>query len=899
MATESPSTPNAGAINPAIARPSAAMAAALVALLAAGFALRLWNLDLLSFWWDEAYTIETVRHDLGTFWELQIASRHPPLYFLAAGLWGNVASWSEYSIRFLSVASAMAGLALTFRLTQELFHRSAAVATLAVLVAAPALVIYAQEARMYTAMFALAALTLYAAARSPSFSGPRLIVAEAAFLLTHFFAVPLVVAMNVVMIGLLVRRRAGGTAIRRWVVGQAMAALPLALWAAALLTTGSLARDEEPATGLLAFSWQTIVLWASGAQDPSGVQSFALFAALSLTIFVAAVATYLEGRRAMLVVRFGVLGFFIAAAFTAVAVSFHPRFMLAFSLPLIVLAGVVIAGIAARPLRRRLAGGAAIVATIIAGYAGWSIAADIAKDDVRAMAAYIREQAAPGDIVIAQSDDYGLAYYPVAPAERRMIRAFDDPGALAELRTATEGANSVWLVDWIPSRQDPRGYWPYLLEDAGRLDERRRFSRYQVSRYRLDRPIAPVAAFRATGGPSFGGVEVAAVAAISSAEDGAVTVIVAWRRGEGQSSWKNASLRLKDPSGQSLSLADMLLLDQAGRPAGGWDRREITVNYYVLSVPPATPPGRYEIAALLYDGAAISDEHVLGSVELLRPSGAADPYETLATLPWQTADPTALSGRLALDAYLVGPELVEPGAAVDVTLRWRRTQAAAAIDGAPSLQLIQGETIVLDLPSELLLDRYPIERWAPGESIVERRRFRYPVIAGETTLRVGSEAGWIELARYRLDPERIRFDAPGPEHRQAAQFGEFARLAGFDLPSTTIAPGGSLDLTLYWQAVNEAPLETAYTVFAHLSAPDGRLIGQHDGPPAAGARPTDLWVPGEVIVDRHAVGLSDEGYRGPATLLVGWYDSATIERVLTGEGTDSVTLAIPVTVVDP
>ena len=81
MATESPSTPNAGAINPAIARPSAAMAAALVALLAAGFALRLWNLDLLSFWWDEAYTIETVRHDLGTFWELQIASTHPPSTF--------------------------------------------------------------------------------------------------------------------------------------------------------------------------------------------------------------------------------------------------------------------------------------------------------------------------------------------------------------------------------------------------------------------------------------------------------------------------------------------------------------------------------------------------------------------------------------------------------------------------------------------------------------------------------------------------------------------------------------------------------------------------------------------------------------------------------------------------
>jgi hypothetical protein len=43
----------------------------------------------------------------------------------------------------------------------------------------------------------------------------------------------------------------------------------------------------------------------------------------------------------------------------------------------------------------------------------------------------------------------------------------------------------------------------------------------------------------------------------------------------------------------------------------------------------------------------------------------------------------------------------------------------------------------------------------------------------------------------------------------------------------------------------------------------------------------------------------DPAYRGPATLIVGWYNSATIERAPVQGGGDYVTLATPVRVENP
>ncbi|RLC62565.1 MAG: hypothetical protein DRI80_06090, partial [Chloroflexota bacterium] len=60
-------------------------------------------------------------------------------------------------------------------------------------------------------------------------------------------------------------------------------------------------------------------------------------------------------------------------------------------------------------------------------------------------------------------------------------------------------------------------------------------------------------------------------------------------------------------------------------------------------------------------------------------------------------------------------------------------------------------------------------------------------------------------------------------------------------------------------------------------------------PPAGGTRPTPGWLPGEIITDHHEMTFR-EPYVGPATIEVGLYDSATLERVVAATGDTSVIL---------
>lgn len=124
------------------------------------------------------------------------------------------------------------------------------------------------------------------------------------------------------------------------------------------------------------------------------------------------------------------------------------------------------------------------------------------------------------------------------------------------------------------------------------------------------------------------------------------------------------------------------------------------------------------------------------------------------------------------------------------------------------------------------------------------------------------------------------------------RFGDFAELVGFSVPAAEMTKEQPLVLTLYWRGTgNVSPLD--YVVFTHLMSEDGRLIAQHDGPPAAGTRPTTTWAAEEIIVDVHPMAFYDTEYIGAARIAVGLYDPGT-GRVLTHTGSDHVVL--PVTI---
>jgi len=101
-------------------------------------------------------------------------------------------------------------------------------------------------------------------------------------------------------------------------------------------------------------------------------------------------------------------------------------------------------------------------------------------------------------------------------------------------------------------------------------------------------------------------------------------------------------------------------------------------------------------------------------------------------------------------------------------------------------------------------------------------------------------------------------------------------------------PGATIAVTLLWEALE--PSDRSYTVFVHLRDANGALMTQHDGIPVLGTRPTPTWQPGEQVLDRHEL-VVPVGASGPATLVVGVYDSETVANQTFDNGETALWLA--------
>ncbi|NJN99932.1 MAG: hypothetical protein HC875_40415 [Anaerolineales bacterium] len=117
------------------------------------------------------------------------------------------------------------------------------------------------------------------------------------------------------------------------------------------------------------------------------------------------------------------------------------------------------------------------------------------------------------------------------------------------------------------------------------------------------------------------------------------------------------------------------------------------------------------------------------------------------------------------------------------------------------------------------------------------------------------------------------------------------QLIGFELDS--VSPT-QLDFKLAWQS-NQPPAAD-YTVFAQLLDRENNLAASFDRPPLHGAYPTSTWWPGQTIIDPRSIPLQGAS-PGEYRLIVGLYDPATGQRLLTPSGADFVELT-PVTIGD-
>ncbi len=140
------------------------------------------------------------------------------------------------------------------------------------------------------------------------------------------------------------------------------------------------------------------------------------------------------------------------------------------------------------------------------------------------------------------------------------------------------------------------------------------------------------------------------------------------------------------------------------------------------------------------------------------------------------------------------------------------------------------------------------------------------------------------LGHFKLLRKAIRPAADAsPTHQVDYRLGESIHLVGYDLPQTTVSPGETLLLRLWWRT--DAPLDKRYKVFTHLigetyNARSGNFLwGQQDNEPENGQAPTTLWAPDNLIADEYHIPLAEDAPPGVYAIEVGMYGLVDTARL--------------------
>lgn len=184
----------------------------------------------------------------------------------------------------------------------------------------------------------------------------------------------------------------------------------------------------------------------------------------------------------------------------------------------------------------------------------------------------------------------------------------------------------------------------------------------------------------------------------------------------------------------------------------------------------------------------------------------------------------------------------------------RRSALVKALDTADAL--------VLPAVGKAALYAFPDERVEQAEQLATY----WPSAQVET---IPDRYGQLLLAEVKLSADQLADWPPQiqPTTRVTATFAEAPSLVGM-----SVAPAGDM-LTLFWHA--SAGTARNLTAFVHLLNGAGQRVGQIDKLPANGSYETNVWSPGERVVDHYRPELTDPCAGGETVqVVVGWYEQA-------------------------
>jgi hypothetical protein len=139
-------------------------------------------------------------------------------------------------------------------------------------------------------------------------------------------------------------------------------------------------------------------------------------------------------------------------------------------------------------------------------------------------------------------------------------------------------------------------------------------------------------------------------------------------------------------------------------------------------------------------------------------------------------------------------------------------------------------------------------------------------------------------------PLQLGLEWPSPTalHELDAQFDASIALTGFSVQPLVARPGDTLRVILRWQALKN--VDENDTVFVQLIRTGAQIWAQNDHWPVDGQAPTSTWTAGQEVMDEFDLRIYPDAPEDIYELIVGLYESATVERLTLPTGSDHVVL---------
>ena len=487
----------------------------------------------------------------------------------------------------------------------------------------------------------------------------------------------------------------------------------------------------------------------------------------------------------------------------------------------------------------------------------------------------------------------------------------DETDVARLLTEASQGKELVYLVKWKMDKHreaDPKEYASWLLEKFGQWQSSESFPAYELVIYSLpakDIDFTLASKYVAVEA-SFSGKLLLKEVAFGNASaprldegdkvpsGGLVWLILQWERTAPIAEDYRTSIILEDDHGHIIHHKDRDLIHMWHMRTSGWPETETVSDYHLLPVPVETPPGVYKLSVVVYsaqtmerlplDGKATT-EVPLGFITVLPPK---DLPQGKLRQPQHS-----LEGSLVYGLQLRGFDLdvskpYYPGQEGTLALYWYVTEPLQD-DYEMALRLVSDKnpsTSAVWPDARPLGDAYPTTHWLPGQAWRGLYDFRVPpdVTPGSYDLllvlkEVGADktAGKIILGQIQVEGWARQFAMPPVDHSYSVDLDNQVRFLGYDLSRERLNPGGTLHVTLYWQALSG--MDTNYSVFVHLLDENNQVQAQRDSEPGGGATPTTGWIEGEIIADKVGIPLASQTLPGNYILEIGMYDAANGQRL--------------------